>query len=76
MSPCGAYSVIGKAIDRFGRDIQITPISDDEFEITETVMTGSTFYSWLFNYEGKIKIVSPAETVEEFRGMLRKFDEV
>ncbi len=71
-----AYSVIGKVIDRFGSDIQINPISDDEFEITETVMTGSTFYSWLFNYEGKIKIVSPAETVKEFRGMLRKFDEI
>ncbi len=33
-------------------------------------------YSWLFNYEEKIKIVSPAKAVEEFRGMLRKFDEI
>ena len=29
-----AYSVIDKVIDRFGEDIRIIPISDDEFEIT------------------------------------------
>ncbi len=75
MKPQCFYSVIGKVIDRFGSDILITSVSDDKFEITETVMTGSTFYSWLFNYEGKIKIVFPANVVEEFRGMLRKFDE-
>ncbi len=43
MKPQCFYSVIGKVIDRFGSDILITSVSDDKFEITETVMTGSTF---------------------------------
>ena len=69
------YSVIGKVIDRFGSDITINPVSDEEFEITETVAVGSTFYSWLFNYAGKIKIVSPEEVKNEFMEQINKFIE-
>lgn len=70
-----AYGVIGKVIDRFGNDITINPVSDDEFEITETVAVGSTFFSWLFNYAGKIKIVAPEEVKSEFFALIKKFDE-
>ena len=59
-----AYSVIDKVIDRFGEDIRIIPISDDEFEITEAVAVGSTFYSWIFNYGGRIKIVAPHQQAQ------------
>lgn len=69
------YSVIGKVIDRFGNDIVINPVSDDEFEITETVAVGSTFFSWLFNYAGKIKIVAPEEVKNDFMGQIYKFVE-
>lgn len=68
------YSVIGKVIDRFGNGVIINSISDKEFEITETVAVGSTFYSWIFNYAGKIKIVAPTEIKAEFDDMLHKFD--
>ena len=67
------YSVIGKVIDRFGNDIVINPVSEDEFEITETVAVGSTFFSWLFNYAGKIKIVAPEEVKADFMELINKF---
>ena len=70
---CCDYRIIGKVIDRFGSDIVINPISDNEFEITETVAVGSTFFSWLFNYAGKIKIVAPAEVKNEFMELISKF---
>ena len=69
------YSVIGKVIDRFGNNIVINPVSDNEFEITETVSVGSTFYSWLFNYAGKIKIISPEEVKADFMEHIYKFIE-
>ena len=68
------YSVIGKVIDRFGEDITITPVGDDHFIITEPVMACSTFYSWVFNYAGKIKIIAPEDVKLEFDEMLHKFD--
>ena len=64
------YSVINKIIDRFGENINISPIDDDHFSVTAPVMVCSTFYSWVFNYGGKIKIVSP---VEEFANIIKSF---
>ncbi|MBQ8408953.1 MAG: WYL domain-containing protein [Clostridia bacterium] len=69
------YSVMNKVIDRFGEDITITPGEDDDhFQITEQVMACSTFYSWIFNYGGKIKIVAPEKVKREFDELLHKFD--
>lgn len=67
--------VIGRVIDKFGEDIDITPVDDGHFEITENVMVGSTFFSWMFNYGGKIRIVSPASAKQAFKDMLCCFDE-
>lgn len=68
------YSVMNKVIDRFGENIVIMPDDDEHFRITESVMVCSTFYSWIFNYGGKIKIVAPEEVKQEFDELLHKFD--
>jgi hypothetical protein len=67
------YNVIGKVIDRFGSGIKINSVTNDEFEITETVAVGSTFFSWLFNYSGNIRIVAPEEVKAEFMEQINKF---
>ena len=67
------YSVINKIIDRFGENINISPIDDDHFSITAPVMACSTFYSWVFNYGGKIKIVGPVEVKDEFTNIIKSF---
>ena len=72
---CCDYSVMNKVIDRFGEDITITPGEDGEhFYLTESVMACSTFYSWVFNYGGKIKIVAPDDVKQAFDALLHKFD--
>ena len=68
------YSVMNKVIDRFGENIVIMPDDDEHFQIAESVMVCSTFYSWIFNYGGKIKIVAPEEVRQEFDELLHKFD--
>lgn len=69
------YGVMGRIIDRFGEGITITPVDEEHFEVTQTVMTGSTFYSWVFNYRGQIRITAPETAVEGFNKMLHAFDE-
>lgn len=69
------YGVMGRIIDRFGEGISITPIDEKHFKITQTVMTGSTFYSWVFNYRGMMRIIAPETAVEGFNQMLHSFDE-
>ena len=34
--------------------------------------TGPTFYSWVFNYQGKIRIVEPQNIRDEFLEMVQK----
>ena len=69
------YSVMNKVIDRFGEDIVIKHGDDEEhFQITEPVMACSTFYSWIFNYAGKIKIVAPEKVKQEFDELIHNFD--
>ena len=71
---CCEYSVMNKIIDRFGEDIIIVHGEDDEhFQITEPVMVCSTFYSWIFNYGGKIRIIAPADVKREFDELIHKF---
>ena len=68
------YDVMEKVINRFGEDILILPGEDDEhFQISEPVVACSTFYSWVFNYGGKIKIIAPEEAKQEFQDLIRKF---
>lgn len=69
------YNVTDSIINRFGEDIEIVPVDDEYFNITETVITGSTFYSWVFNYGGQIRIVSPESVKQEFKKLLHSFDE-
>ena len=68
--------IMGKVFDRFGEGIPITPVDDSRFTVTQTVMTGTTFFSWVFNYAGKIRIVEPEAVRSEFGKMLERFGDV
>ena len=68
------YDVMDRIIDRFGEDIKINPKDDKCFEVMVEVSVGSTFFSWIFNYGGKIRIVAPESVKSEFDKMLHKFD--
>lgn len=43
----------------------------ERFIATVDVSVSSTFYSWVFTYAGRIKIVSPASVVEDYKGRLQ-----
>ena len=67
--------IMGKVFDRFGEGIPITPVDDNHFTVTQNVMTGTTFFSWVFNYAGKIRIVEPESARIAFRNLLDVFSE-
>lgn len=59
-------------IDRFGEDIEAKSIDDKHFHVKATVSVSPTFFGWVFQFAGRIRIVSPDEIVEEYQAMLRK----
>ena len=48
-------------------DIPVQPCDEDHFLTTIEVNPSSTFYGWVFQFMGKIKILSPQKCVDEMR---------
>jgi len=36
------------------------------------VATGNVFYGWVFGFDGKVKILGPADVVKEYRDMVER----
>ena len=59
-------------IDNFGMDVKTEAIDEDSFRATVLVCTSSTFYRWIFGFNGKIKILGPEAVKTAYREMLQK----
>ena len=63
-------SVMKYLIDNFGTDFECEPVDADRFKATVSVCTSTTFYRWVFGFNGKIKIVGPQQVTDEYKEML------
>ena len=64
--------MMNAVVDKFGKKVT-TGIADDEhFTVSVEVSVGSTFFSWVFNYAGKIRILSPQSVADKYRAHLEK----
>lgn len=66
------HTLINVAIDRFGRDVFIHGKTDTTFRITVKVAVSPAFLSWIFQFGGKIKIISPDFVIEDFKKMIAR----
>lgn len=66
-------SLIGAVIDKFGENISISKIGKEHFEVTADVNVSPVFFSWIFTFEGDMKIISPKHVVKKFNKTLKKF---
>ena len=65
-------SVIDSIIDRFGQDIETIINDETSFRIAVNVATSHVFYSWVFGFEGLVKINAPIEVKEKYEEMLKR----
>ena len=56
-------------IDRFGEGVKTGKIDDGRFLATVNVALSPTFYAWVFQFKGEIKIKSPKKAVDEMKDM-------
>lgn len=66
-------SLMKYIIDRYGLDIETEIKSDNTFIARVSAALSPTFYSWIFQFAGRIKIISPNEAKKEFENMIMKF---
>jgi len=63
--------LVNVALDRFGKDAKIIPLDDGHFTVTAKVKVQAPFFGWLFQFGGKVAVLSPADVVQEYRQMLK-----
>ena len=56
-------------IDRFGEDVSTETVDQGHFKVTVEVAPSPPFFAWVFTFCGRIRILSPAEVLDEMRGM-------
>ena len=59
-------------IDHFGEDVHTRITDDEHFVVTTDVSVSPNFYSWIFRFAGKMRIISPSALREEYREMAQK----
>lgn len=63
-------SVMNSMIDHFGESVKTTPVTNDIFRAEISVCLSPTFFSWLFQFGNKVRILSPDSAIECYREML------
>ena len=61
--------IMRSVIDRFSENVQTETVDEQHFRATVEVAPSPPFFSWVFTFSGKIRIVSPAAVLEEMRDM-------
>jgi predicted DNA-binding transcriptional regulator YafY len=60
-------SLVNAVVDRFGKDIQIGKVDEDNFYIWIKVAVSSTFFAWITQFGNKVKILSPESLKEQYK---------
>ena len=60
--------------DKFGEDIPMTRTGKETCMATVKVQTSPTFWGWLFQFVGQMKILQPSALMEEYIQRARKVE--
>ena len=70
-----ANDVMDAVIDRFGKDVNVTENSESTFNISVDIVPSHIFYSWVFGFDGKVKIIAPTDVKQGYRDMVGRAGE-
>ncbi|MDD4495459.1 MAG: WYL domain-containing protein [Eubacteriales bacterium] len=68
---CCDSSIMKAVVDRFGTDVKTNKVDFSHFTAEVEVSASPTFFSWVFTYAGKMKILAPAEVVQQYEHQLQ-----
>ena len=64
------FSVMDAIVDQFGEDVDTGLIDEKTFSVTAETAINHIFYSWIFGFGGKVKILGPQEVIEGYADMI------
>ncbi len=57
-------------IDRFGKEVMMVPLSEEEFRFHADINISPQFFGWVASFGDEIRIESPSEVVSQFKSHL------
>lgn len=63
-------SLIDTVIDKFGKEVWLTPVDNYHFKITVPVAVSPQFFGWIFGLGGKATILGPKSVVKKMKDMI------
>lgn len=69
-------SCAGDVIDRFGRNVPLSPDGSEHFIACVKVTAGEAFYGWITGFGRNAQILSPESAVEEYQSLLYDLGEI
>ena len=70
-----ANEMVGVMIDRFGKDIIITPLDEGRVSITVNVAVSDQFLGWIIALGEGVRITAPEDVVDQMRQAARRLTE-
>ena len=68
-------SLIGVIYDKFGETVKMIPSGESKCIATVKVRISPTFWGWLFQFERKMRILSPESMSETYKKQIALFFE-
>jgi predicted DNA-binding transcriptional regulator YafY len=62
--------LLGVMLDRFGADVPVDVLDDASFALFAPVCVSPQFFGWVFQFEGRVKILAPTDVCEQMLLML------
>jgi len=66
-------SLIDAAIDRFGKKVRFVKVDDEHFSVKASLSISPTFFSWLFQFGSKAKLIAPQDVKDELKAHAERF---
>ena len=67
--------LIGVVYDKFGENVKMIPSGENKCIATVKVRISPTFWGWLFQFAGQMKILSPTHLLEQYKEYARRIEE-
>ena len=64
--------ILDQVVDRFGDEIKLHDVRDGRFSVTVPVKLSTTFYAWVFQFVGQMRITAPEYVREAYARYLEQ----
>ena len=64
-------AAMNSVIDHFGDRAKTEAVDDNTFRLVAEVSLSPTFFAWVFQFGGKVKILEPTEAIEKYQAMIQ-----